>query len=86
MVLAGVISCSSHIHTIGSGPQGLEQIQDRQWYALCGIVPITEVDTQKLAGDISDYEIKTEVTILDTFLNLFTMFGTVTSRTVTVTK
>lgn len=86
VLFLSIIGCSTHIHTVGKGPQNNTTIQNRQWYALAGIVPINNIDTLSLADNAENYEIKTETSLLDFIINLFTMFGTVTSRTVTITK
>ncbi|MBC8415916.1 MAG: hypothetical protein ISS80_04090 [Candidatus Cloacimonetes bacterium] len=86
VTLFALIGCATHIHTIGKGAQGGQMIETRQWYALWGLVPLNEVDTHAIAGDVTDYEIKTEQNALDIILNIFTSAISVYSRTVTVTK
>ena len=86
ITLLALIGCATHIHTVGKGAQGGQMIETRQWYALWGLVPLNEVDTHVIAGDVTDYEIKTEQNALDIILNIFTSAITVYSRTVTVTK
>ena len=81
-----LVGCSTHIHTIGKGPQEFETMEARQWYVLWGLVPINEVNTEVMAGDAVDYEIKTEQNALDILINIFTSAVSVYSRTVTVTK
>lgn len=80
------IGCSTNIHTIGNGPQKNEVQEARQWYVLYGLVPLNEVNTLEMAGNATDYEIKTEQSFLDGLINCFTSAVSVTSRTVTVTK
>jgi hypothetical protein len=86
VLLAVVMGCAGHIHTIGKGPQGGQVIEERQWYILWGLVPINKVDTKAMAGNAVNYEIKTEQSALDVIINIFTSAVTVNSRTVTVTK
>ncbi|NOZ08546.1 MAG: hypothetical protein GXO91_06665 [FCB group bacterium] len=81
-----VVGCTTHIHTIGNGPQTGEMIQARQWYILFGLVPLNEVDTHEMAGDAADYEIKTETSAIDILIGIPASYVTVSSRTVTVTK
>ncbi len=81
-----VVGCTTHIHTIGNGPQSGEVIQARQWYILFGLVPLNEVDTHDMAGDAANYEIKTEMSALDILIWIPAHNVTVSSRTVTVTK
>lgn len=86
IALLALAGCSAHIHKVGDGPQNNEMQQQRQWYILWGLVPLNEVNTNAMAGDATDYEIRTETAPLDVIMNIFTMYVTVNSRTVTVTK
>ena len=93
------ISCATHLHHVGYGPQTGEKITSRQFYLFYGLVPLNSVDTNKMAGKdlngdyITDYEIKTQFgpidIILAVFLGAFT-YGLgpviIQSRTVTVTQ
>ena len=81
-----IIGCSTHVHTVGDGPQGNDMIESRQWYVLWGLVPMNLVDTNAMAGAATDYEIKTEFNALDFIINVFTAVATISSRTVTVRK
>jgi len=81
-----VTGCSTHIHTIGKGPQNYEIVEARQWYILFGLVPLNTVDTKTMAAGAEDYEIKTETGPLDILMNIFTSYVTINSRTVIVTK
>ena len=81
-----LIGCAAHIHKVGNGPQGNDIVESRQWYVLFGLVPINEVNTQAMAGDVTDYEIHTSYTALDIIISLFTGVVTVDSRTVRVRK
>lgn len=81
-----LVGCAAHIHKIGNGPQGSNMMQQRQWYVLWGLVPINTVDTHQMVGGAEDYEIKTEQAALDVIINIFTVYVSVVSRTVTVTK
>jgi hypothetical protein len=80
------VGCSAHIHTIGDGAQGNDELEKRQWYILFGLVPLNEVDTNEMSGGVENYEIKTEQTALDVVMNIFTSAISVYSRTVTVSK
>ncbi len=81
-----LIGCEAHIHKVGVGAKEGKAKQARQWYALWGLAPLNQVDTQSMAEGATDYEIKTEKSALDIILNMFTGMITVYSRTVTVTK
>lgn len=78
--------CAAHIHKVGAGAQGAQKVEARQWYVLWGLVPINQVNTDQLAGDAKNYTIKTEQSALDVIINIFTVYVSVVSRTVTITK
>ena len=86
VALIALVGCSANIHQVGKGAQGNQVIEARQWYILFGLAPLNVVDTNQMAGDAVDYEIKTEQSALDIIFNIFTSSVTVYSRTVTVTK
>lgn len=81
-----IIGCSAHIHTVGNGPQGNTVTEARQWYVLFGYVPLNIVDTNVMAGEATDYEIRTEQNAMDVVISIFTGIVSVHSRTVTVRK
>ena len=81
-----LVSCSTHVHTVGDGPQTGVTTSKAQWYILFGLVPINSVDTDEMAQGAADYEIKTSSTPLDIIIGLPASYITVSRRTVTVTK
>lgn len=86
LVLLSMIACSTNIHKIGNGAQTLNSKTARQWYVLFGLVPINEVDTNEMAANAQNYEIKTEQTFVDGIITAFTSMVSVSCRSVTVTK
>ena len=89
------ISCATHLHNVGYGPQIGVKATARQYYLLWGLVPINTIDTNEMAGldingkQIENYEIQTQVGPLDVVINsvsFFTIGMILTSRTVTVTN
>ena len=86
VTIIALVGCSANIHQVGKGAQGGDVIEARQWYILFGLVPLNEVNTNQMAGDAADYEIKTEQSGLDILMNIFTSNISIYSRTVTVTK
>ena len=81
------LSCSyQHRHLVGNGPQTGVTLTRKQWYALWGLVPMNDVDTERLAGGSENYEIYTRTNAGDFFINLITGILGFTSRTVTVRK
>tara|TARA_Y100001968_G_C19234472_1_gene656175 strand:- start:348 stop:644 length:297 start_codon:yes stop_codon:yes gene_type:complete len=81
-----VISCSTHTHVVGNGPQIGQTETKRQWYIAFGLAPINEVDTKDMAGGSSDYKITTQTTFVDGLITAFTGNLTVSCRTVKVEK
>ena len=81
-----MMGCAAHTHLIGKGAQGDNVTEGRQWYILFGLVPLNNIDSHDMAADADDYTIKTEQSVLDVIMNMFTGIVTVNSRTVTVTR
>ncbi len=81
-----MISCSTHVHTVGNGPQTGQTETARQWFILFGLVPLNSVDTGAMAGGAADYQIQTQTSGLDIIIGIPASYVTVSSRTVTVTK
>ncbi len=86
LLLLFVVGCTTHIHKVGNGPQTYNSQEERQWYVLWGLVPLNDIDTNDMAGDAANYEIKTEVTPLDILISIPASWVSVSSRTVTVIK
>ena len=88
IALLWVMGCASHTHTIGYGPDpDFPRItSQRQWYLLYGLVPINEIDTQAMAEGRRNYEITTQVTLLDWIYQGFLAPATITCRTVIVKR
>ena len=81
-----LIGCSTHVHTVGTGPQTGQVETARQWYILYGLIPLNTVDVGAMAGGAANYEIKTSTEALDIIIGIPAGYITVKSRTVTVTK
>ena len=84
-----LIGCSTHYHTVGTGPQTGVSNTARQFYLLYGLIPINSVDTGAMAGGAANYEIQTQVGPMDVVINVASavaIAGIVSSRSVTVTK
>ena len=87
------ISCATHFHTVGIGPQaGVTQVS-RQYYLIFGLVPLNSVDTNEMADSAENYEIQTQTGPIDIAISVglgIVTFGfgpaIIQSRTVTVTK
>ena len=84
-----LIGCSTHVHTVGTGPQTGVENTARQYYLLYGLIPLNSIDTDEMAGSAANYEIQTQVGPIDAVINIASVVaiaGIVSSRTVTVTK
>ena len=81
-----LIGCSTHGHTVGTGPQTGQVETARQWYILFGLIPLNTVDTGTMAGGAANYEIKTSTGALDIIIGMPASYITVSSRPVTVTQ
>ena len=83
---SALTGCYTMNHRVGNGAQGSSETEKRQWFALWGLVPLGEVDSQKLANGAAHYDVETQMSAIDFLLNLVTGFVTITSRTITVTR
>lgn len=81
-----VTGCYTHMHKVGDGAQGSDMIAQKQWYALWGLVPINQVDSQTMAGGAENYNITTQHSFIDIVIGCFTGIVTVYPTTVTVKK
>jgi len=81
-----IVGCSTHVHTVGAGPQTGQVESARQWWILFGLIPLNTVDTDAMAGGANDYEIMTVTGPVDILIGLPASYITVSCRTVTVTK
>ena len=88
-----IVACSTHVHTIGTGPETGERVTARQFYLIYGLIPLNTVDTDEMADSAANYEIQTQVGIVDAGIAVGLAIVTlgvgpaiVQSRTVTVTK
>ena len=87
LALVSMLSgCYTQIHKVGSGAAGSNITKQQQWFALWGLVPITQVDSNAMAAGATNYEVRTEHTAIDVIIGIFTSFVTIYPRTVTVTK
>ena len=81
-----IASCNTMVHTVGSGGSGQSSESKRQWYVLFGLVPLNTVDSKSMAGSATNYTIKTQNTLLDQIIAIFTGIATIHPATITVTK
>jgi len=79
-------SCYVNTHRIGTGPTGLGEESARQYYILFGLLQLNDVNVQRMAGDLTGYEITTKRSFTDYLLFPVLGWFTITSRTVTVRR
>ena len=84
LLLALLCSCVGHTHVVGVGPTGVGSDSVRQYYLFFGLMPLNEVNAQRLTGDLAGYEIHSGYGAMDILLSPLLFFVTGTSRTVTV--
>ncbi len=81
-----IAGCFTNTHVVGNGAKGNAEITKQQWFALWGLVPISEVDSQDLADGAKDYTVTTQFTPVDIVIGIFTTWVSIQPMTVTVTK
>lgn len=89
LILATMLSlsgCFTHKYMMGNGAQAGTVQEERQWFALWGLVPINTVDTKAMIGTATDYQVKSEFTFVDVLIGIFTGMVTIYPRTVEVRK
>jgi len=85
-LLCLVPACDVHTHIIGSGPTGVGEESVRQYYIFFGLLQLNDVDVQRMAGDLTSYQITTKRAFTDYLLFPLLGWFTITSRTVTVQR
>lgn len=79
-----VASCFTQRHIVGEGPKGNRVETAKTWYILWGLVPLNNVDTQKMAKGAKDYEIVTQFSFVDFLISIFTGYVTIYPMSVEV--
>ena len=69
---------------VGAGGSGAERTEFNQWFALWGLVPITEIDPESVTGGASDYTVESIFTPLDCVINIFTSFVTIYRKSIVI--
>lgn len=77
-------ACVSHQHTVGLGATGAGAVTARQFYLFFGLVQVNEVDSQRMAPELTSYTVDTRFSLVDLVLAPLLLPLTVTSRTVEV--
>ena len=81
-----LVGCFTIQHQVGKGAQTGVSVEKKQWFILFGLVPLNSVNTNQMSGGATDYTIKTEQSVVDVVIGIFTGYVTIYPRTVTVTK
>ena len=79
-------ACYVNTHRIGTGPTGIGEESARQYYIFFGLLQLNDVNVQRMAGDLSGYEITTKRSLTDYLLFPLLGWFTITSRTVIVRR
>ncbi|MFQ5506684.1 MAG: Bor/Iss family lipoprotein [Planctomycetota bacterium] len=86
LLLVSSPACFTIRHTVGAGPTGAGRSEQRVWYLLWGLVPLSGFDSNELAGSATSYRVTSQWAALDILINFFTSAVSITSRTVTVER
>ena len=78
--------CHVHSHRVGGGATGIGEESARQYYILFGLLQLNEVNVQRMAGDLSSYDVRTESGLVDFLISAVLFPVTMTTRTVTVER
>lgn len=87
-LLAGIVcltSCYTYTFDVGNGATTGVETTQKNHYLIGGLVPLSEVDHEKLSKGSSDYTVKIEHSFVDGLLNVIT-FGIYTPTTTTITR
>ena len=85
-ILVASPGCYTFNHKVGTGGTTGQVQQESAWFVLWGIIPLTNPDSQAMAGGASDYTVTTRFEPLDVLISFFTGIATIHKQTVTVKK
>lgn len=85
VAVLSLTSCYTYTFDVGSGANTGVQATQKNHYLIGGLVPLSEVDHEKLSKGASDYTVKIEHSFVDGLLNVIT-FGIYTPTTTTITR
>lgn len=93
-VLPGLSSCHVSKFRVGMGSNGIQQETMQQYYLFFGLIPLNEVDIQRVVGDLNSYDVEvgfsyhdgvwTWASLGDFMVSLVMLPFTVTRQAVTV--
>ena len=79
-----MVSCYTMTHQVGSGGGTGQQVEQRQWYWLWGLLKINQVDSHAMAAGATDYTVTTEQNVVDVIITIFTSWVSIVPFTETV--
>jgi hypothetical protein len=79
-------SCMSLTHVVGSGASSGVVTENKQWYALWGLVPVNKVDSKAMADGATNYTITSQQKFVDLLISVFTGVASFNVKTVSVQK
>jgi hypothetical protein len=92
-VLFLLSSCNATMHTVGTGGKGdckspgQYDAKQKQWYLFWGLLPLNNVDSQKLAGGVQNYTVRTTTSFGDGLISAFgSYFLGLRTQTIRVSK
>ena len=86
VLLTSATGCFTQSVEYGSGGTGASEQEFNQWFALWGLVPITQIedDVEAAVGSSTDYTLTSEFTEIDCVINIFTSFVTIYRKSMIV--
>jgi hypothetical protein len=79
-------SCMTLTHVVGNGGTSGVSTEQKQWYALWGLVPVNNVDSKAMAAGATSYTVKSQVKFVDYVISAFTSVISFNVQTVSVQK
>jgi hypothetical protein len=79
-------SCMTLTHVVGTGGTSGVSTEQKQWYALWGLVPVNTVDSKAMAAGSPNYTVKSQVKFVDYVISVFTGVISFNVQTVSVEK
>ena len=73
-------------HVVGDGSKSGVKESARQWFVLWGLVPLSKVNSKEMAKGAKDYTVKTEMSVIDVVIGIFTSIVTIVPMTVEVSQ
>ena len=88
LVMASTFSsgCFTQRVRVGTGANGGEKMEHRQWFALWGLIPITEIDPEGSLNGATNYDVVSTFTPVDVIVGIVTGIVTVQPKTIIIEK